>query len=121
MRRPLPEIALTTGLMTREISYLKKKEEGHLSFDDLIGHDSGLSEQVRTGCKAALSESGAPGSAQNGAASLSLLSADGTTKPIDTIEQEAMLFALRLAGHNITKAARMLGMAKSTFYRKLKS
>jgi DNA-binding NtrC family response regulator len=53
--------------------------------------------------------------------SLSLFTQEGKMKSLEDIEQEAMLFALRHAGHNITEAARLLGMAKSTFYRKLKN
>jgi DNA-binding NtrC family response regulator len=46
--------------------------------------------------------------------------ATGRLKTMDEIERDAMQLALRLADNNITKAAEMLGIAKSTFYRKIK-
>lgn len=46
---------------------------------------------------------------------------DGTFKTMDDIEQEAMRMALDHFGQNIALAAQHLGMAKSTFYRKLKT
>lgn len=51
---------------------------------------------------------------------LSLFGADGKLKTMNQIEQEAMQFSLHHHEHNITQAALSLGMAKSTFYRKLK-
>ena len=46
---------------------------------------------------------------------------DGAFKTVGDIEQEAMQIALRHYDHNITQAAKALGMAKSTFYKKMKS
>ncbi len=51
---------------------------------------------------------------------LAMLEPNGILKTIDQIEQDAMQFALKHHGHNVTHAARALNMAKSTFYRKLK-
>lgn len=51
---------------------------------------------------------------------LNMFQPNGTLKTLDTIEQEAMQFALKYYDGNITKAALALDMAKSTFYRKLK-
>ena len=45
---------------------------------------------------------------------------EGHFKPITAIEHEAMRAALIHFGNNITHAAAALGMAKSTFYRKIK-
>ncbi|MCK5374802.1 MAG: sigma-54-dependent Fis family transcriptional regulator [Alphaproteobacteria bacterium] len=45
---------------------------------------------------------------------------NGKFKPIDEIEKEAMRIALDYFDHNVTQAAKALGMAKSTFYKKLK-
>jgi len=45
---------------------------------------------------------------------------DGTFKTVDTIEKEAIDIALSHFDHNITKASKALGMAKSTFYKKIK-
>jgi DNA-binding NtrC family response regulator len=50
---------------------------------------------------------------------ISLQDIKGDFKTMDTIEQEAMQLALVHFGQNITQAAKALGMAKSTFYRKL--
>jgi len=44
---------------------------------------------------------------------------DGQWKTMDTIEQEAMEQTLKRHRGNVTQAAKSLGMAKSTFYRKL--
>lgn len=41
-------------------------------------------------------------------------------KTVQDIEQEAMRIALDHFDHNITKASKALGMAKSTFYKKMK-
>lgn len=46
--------------------------------------------------------------------------ATGRLKTMDEIERDAMQLALKLTDNNITKAAEMLGIAKSTFYRKIK-
>lgn len=50
-----------------------------------------------------------------------IVSSDGSFKTVDEIEKEAMLLALDHFDHNITQAAKALGMAKSTFYKKMKS
>lgn len=47
------------------------------------------------------------------------LNDDGSFKTIDIIEQNAMRMALNHYNGNITKASAAIGMAKSTFYRKL--
>ncbi len=44
---------------------------------------------------------------------------NGLLKPLEEIERETISFALRHHGGNITEAARSLGMAKSTLYRKM--
>ena len=49
------------------------------------------------------------------------MSETGTLKPLERIEQDAIHFALAHFDGNITKAAEALGMAKSTFYKKIKS
>lgn len=43
---------------------------------------------------------------------------DGVLKSMDDIEQEAMKFAVHFHSGNVTKAAKSLNIAKSTFYRK---
>ncbi|MGB0719279.1 MAG: sigma-54-dependent transcriptional regulator [Bdellovibrionales bacterium] len=48
--------ALKISLMSQEISRLKRKDEGALSFSDLIGHDSGLSNSIHVAGKAAGSD-----------------------------------------------------------------
>lgn len=45
--------ALKLSLMTQEISRLKKRGDNAIGFDDLIGHDAGLSASVLMGRKAA--------------------------------------------------------------------
>ena len=52
--------------------------------------------------------------------SFSLLNNSGAIKTIDQIEAEAMQMVLDQCQHNITQAAKMLAMAKSTFYKKMK-
>lgn len=52
---------------------------------------------------------------------ISVVGEDGGLKPLEQIEREAMDMALRHHGDNITEAARALGIAKSTFYRRMKS
>lgn len=47
-----------------------------------------------------------------------VLSSDGHFKTAEEIEREAMDIALDHFNHNITQAAKALGMAKSTFYKK---
>lgn len=53
--------------------------------------------------------------------SISLRNADGSFKTMDHIETEAMRIALEHYNHNVTRAAEAMGIAKSTFYRKLKA
>lgn len=53
--------------------------------------------------------------------SISLHDEAGNFKPFDVIEAEAMQTALKHFHHNVTHAAQALGIAKSTFYRKLKN
>jgi len=48
------------------------------------------------------------------------LSPDGSIKTINALEKEAMLIALYHHNNNVTQAARSLGIAKSTFYKKMK-
>lgn len=50
-----------------------------------------------------------------------LRDASGNFKALDLIEQEVMALALSAADQNVTKAAEMIGVPKSTFYRKLKT
>lgn len=50
-----------------------------------------------------------------------VISRDGDFKTVGEIEQEAIRLALDFFNHNITQAARALGMAKSTFYKKIKN
>jgi DNA-binding NtrC family response regulator len=52
---------------------------------------------------------------------LSLLGSDGLPRVLAEIEMDAMEFGLTHYNGNITKAAHALGMAKSTFYRRLKA
>ena len=52
---------------------------------------------------------------------INIMTHDGEFKTVDDIEQEAMQLALKHFDQNITKASKALGMAKSTFYKKLKS
>jgi len=51
---------------------------------------------------------------------LSLLSENGDFKTIDVIEREALEAVIEYCDHNITLAAQTIGMAKSTFYKKIK-
>lgn len=48
--------ALKTSLLEKEITRLKRREEGAFTFDQLIGHDGGLADVIRTGRKAAASD-----------------------------------------------------------------
>ncbi|MDH5723219.1 MAG: sigma-54 dependent transcriptional regulator [Alphaproteobacteria bacterium] len=48
-----------------------------------------------------------------------ILSDDGKFKTVQDVEQEMMQRALDHFEHNITQAAKALGMAKSTFYKKM--
>lgn len=54
-----------------------------------------------------------------GGAMVSLLDMQGKPKTMEALEREIMDSALRANGNNITKAAQALGIAKSTFYRKM--
>ena len=51
---------------------------------------------------------------------INILTHDNEFKTVDDIEQEAMQLALKHFDQNITKASKALGMAKSTFYKKMK-
>jgi DNA-binding NtrC family response regulator len=53
-------------------------------------------------------------------AKVDLMKQDGSFATIDEIEQAAMKHVLAHYDGNTTQAAKALGMAKSTFYRKLK-
>lgn len=48
--------ALKTSLLEKEVIRLRRKEDGAFTFDQLIGHDGGLSEIIKTGRKAAASD-----------------------------------------------------------------
>lgn len=50
---------------------------------------------------------------------VSLLNDDGTFRSMDDLEQDAMHHAIDYHNGNITRAAKSLGIAKSTFYRKM--
>ncbi len=52
---------------------------------------------------------------------IDLFAEEGHLKTLDDIEQEIMAFAVNHFKGNITKAAKSLGVAKSTFYRKYKN
>jgi DNA-binding NtrC family response regulator len=63
----------------------------------------------------------APQSAtQSHGLTLALMQPDGQFKPMQQLEQDAMQAALAHFGGNITRAAEALGIAKSTFYRKIR-
>ena len=68
--------------------------------------------------------SGQPATSQSPGSSSSevihIRSANGDFKTADELEQEAIQLALKYFDHNITKASEALGIAKSTFYKKLK-
>lgn len=51
---------------------------------------------------------------------ISLFSEEGRFKTAQEIEEEALKLALDHFDHNVTHAARALGMAKSTFYKKMR-
>lgn len=53
--------------------------------------------------------------------SIQVIRRNGFFKTLDTIEREAMEIALEHFDRNITQAAKALGIAKSTFYKKMKS
>ncbi len=53
--------------------------------------------------------------------SISMNHADGSAKTMDQIEAEAIELSLALNDGNITQASNKLGIAKSTFYKKIKA
>ncbi len=62
-----------------------------------------------------------PNSAKNNAAYLTLNHSDDRAKTLEEIEKEVMKITLEQYGGNVTKTAKTLGIAKSTFYKKMKS
>ena len=56
---------------------------------------------------------------QSELSTLSPVDANGTIKKLQTIEEEAIRLALKTAGNSMSKAARMLGIGRSTLYRKV--
>lgn len=48
--------ALKLSTLEKEVSRLKRQEEGVFTFDNIIGHDSGLAEVIKIGRKAALAD-----------------------------------------------------------------
>ena len=48
--------ALKLSNLEKEVSRLKRQEEGVFSFDNIIGHDTGLAEVIKIGRKAAASD-----------------------------------------------------------------
>jgi transcriptional regulator of acetoin/glycerol metabolism len=50
----------------------------------------------------------------------SITNTNGAPRPLADIERDALQHALQHYGGNVTQAAISLGLAKSTFYRKLK-
>ena len=48
-----------------------------------------------------------------------VISGDGEFKTVNEIEQEAIKMALNHYDHNVTRASKALGIAKSTFYKKM--
>ncbi len=71
----------------------------------------------------ATSSSGAPAalpSTPTSEALLSLLDPHGNLRLLEEVERMVLQFSLRHHKDNVTKAAEALGVAKSTFYRKLK-
>lgn len=48
--------ALRVNLLEKEVTRLKRREDGAFTFDSLIGHDGGLAEIIRTGRKAATTD-----------------------------------------------------------------
>ncbi len=51
--------------------------------------------------------------------SINLISANGEFKSMQDIESEAIKMALKYFEHNVTRSAKALGIAKSTFYKKI--
>ena len=68
-----------------------------------------------------VSETETPSASSKTSRNIRIISDDGDFKSINEIEQEAMQIALDHFDHNITQAAKVLGMAKSTFYKKMKN
>lgn len=62
----------------------------------------------------------APQPASASGAHLSLIDDTGRLRPLEEVERLVLQFSLRHHKDNVTRAAEALGMAKSTFYRKLK-
>lgn len=50
----------------------------------------------------------------------SIAGADGVPRPLLDVERDALAYALAHAEGNVTQAAKLLGLAKSTFYRRMK-
>ena len=48
------------------------------------------------------------------------LASDGEVAPLETVERDLIEFALRRYGGRMSKVARVLGIGRSTLYRKLK-
>lgn len=63
----------------------------------------------------------APDTASFTANSPAFISENGNLKTMREIEKEAMSFSLSHFDHNVTRAAKALGMAKSTFYKKMQN
>ncbi|MAE51744.1 MAG: sigma-54-dependent Fis family transcriptional regulator, partial [Micavibrio sp.] len=84
-----------------------------ISDGNVLNMDSNLTSLTNNQNKAVR-----PQTASNNA--LDIITHDGVFKTMDAIEQAAMAIALEHFDHNITQAAKALGMAKSTFYKKMK-
>lgn len=52
---------------------------------------------------------------------ISMINADGSFKTLEEIEQETIEIALHHSEGNVTQAAKLLNIAKSTFYKKIKN
>jgi two-component system repressor protein LuxO len=50
---------------------------------------------------------------------ISILSSDGELKTLEALEQEILMHSLKHNKYNVTKTSKALGIAKSTFYRKI--
>lgn len=59
--------------------------------------------------------------AASGPSAASYILPDGRLKTLDVIEREAIAFAIQRCQNNMTQAAGLLGIAKSTLYRKMQS
>lgn len=77
--------------------------------------------EISSQAGAVYSENSATFSHNSDASKLSLVGADGTFQTMDDIEASAMRAALNHHTDNITQAAKALGIAKSTFYKKMKN